>query len=237
MLEVGRVVNPRREHHDHRALAIARRQRGEGAVELGGVIVHGQNAVVLENLGQDALGDLAVFHHVGHPGRHAQIILQHAEMPVVVANQIRAADVRPHAEARRRAEAGGFEIVRFEHRLGGHDALGKNLLAVVHIVDKQVERAAALFETAAHPGPLPPGNNPRDQIEGPGAIDVAGLGVNGKRDAHFTDGQLGRRAAGGEFVFGQFAEQFDGGPGHLPRQARGGDQLVVVIAGAILFPA
>jgi hypothetical protein len=119
--------------------------------------------------------------------------------------------VRPDAEARRGAHALFLEVAGLEHGLRGHDAVGKDLLLVVDIVDKHVQGTAALLETAAHLGPLPRGDDPGNKIEGPGAVDIARLAVDGEGDAHLADRDLGRGAARLEVLVVQLLSSFTAG--------------------------
>ena len=44
-------------------------------------------------------------------------------------------------------------------------------LVVVHVVDEEIEGPQALHQPFAHPGPLRCGQNPGDDVEGPGAVE------------------------------------------------------------------
>ena len=76
------------------------RERDEHPVQLVGVRVDGQDALLREQIGEHALGDRPVLEHVADAGGHAQVVLEHVHRAVGVAHEIAAGDVRPHAELR-----------------------------------------------------------------------------------------------------------------------------------------
>ena len=99
--------------------------------------------------------------------------------------------MRPHTKGRRHSSARLKIIVRFEHNVRGHDAVGKDFLLIIDIVDEAVERTHALQQTATELCPLAAGNYTRNEVERPSAVNVAALGVDRKRNTHLFDRQLG----------------------------------------------
>jgi hypothetical protein len=119
----------------------------------------------------------------------------------------------------------------------GINAVGKYLLAIVDVIDKQVQGAAALLQAATHARPLARGDHAGNEIKGPGTVDVAGLAVHRERYAHFANRDFRRRAAGSELVLRQLAQEAHGRPRHLPRVAVFRHQLIECIRGAVALPA
>ena len=91
------------------------------------VVVDRQDRLTLEEVGEGALGDRPVLQQVADSRRHPEVVLQHVHDAVGVANEIAAADVRPHAELRRHADALGTHVDRAFEQLGGEDAVGHAL--------------------------------------------------------------------------------------------------------------
>jgi len=97
VLEIGRVVGPRRHHHDGGLVfveAVFRRQRAQRFEELVGIVAHGAHAVVAEELGEKPHHRFAVFEHVGHARRRACIVFEHVELVFGYAHHVDARDMR-----------------------------------------------------------------------------------------------------------------------------------------------
>ena len=112
VLEVRRVEDARREHHEVRVASTVRRERHEQLVEFVGVAVDGPDQVALEQLGKGALRDDPVLEHVADARRDAQIVLEHVELAVARPDEIGPRDVRPHPELRMDAAALLAEVRR-----------------------------------------------------------------------------------------------------------------------------
>lgn len=76
--------------------------------------------------------------------------------------------------------------------LGREHAVVDDPLFVVHVVDEHVDRAESLHEAALDAAPLVGGDGAWDHVERPGAVDAAAVGVDGERDAHAHDVELGQ---------------------------------------------
>ena len=213
MLEVGRVVDAGGEHGDLGRLLV--RQRAQALGELIRIVVHGVDDVFLEQLGKHPLHHFAVLEHVGDAGRHPQIVFEHVEASVGVADQVGAADVGPYPVGRVDAHAFGPELLGFLDVFPRQDAVVEDLLVVVDVVDEAVECIHALLETGGHLIPLPLHDQPGNDVEGPLAVDgpAAFAGVDGESDAHGPDGQFGRGLALGDLLVGKLAEH----PAEIPR--------------------
>ena len=80
---------------------------------------------------------------------------------------------------------------------------------VINIVDEAVECLAALDESCGNFRPVALVNDARNNVEGPGAIDVGGLGVDGERNAELADGEFCRCAPFTDLRGGEFLELGD----------------------------
>ncbi len=236
MLKVSGIENTRCEHDYAGAAPLPGGQGRQRLVELRRVVIHRQNTVILEQFRQHPLGDLTVFQHVGHPGRHPQVVFEHPETAVTVPHQVRPADMRPHPEPRRHAHALRFEVGRLKHDIGGHHAVGQNFLPVVNIVDEVIQGQRPLAQAVTDRLPLTCRNDPGNDVERPGAVDVAGLVVDGKRDTHFADGKLRSGAALRHLVARQLLQQAHNAAGGRARLALGCNQLVKEAARRIGLP-
>jgi hypothetical protein len=236
MLEVRGIVDARREHHDPGEIDLARRERREHVEQLRGVVVDGQNRRVLENLGKHLLRDDPVLEHVRHAGRHAEVVLEHVDGAVGVAHEVGAADVRPYAVGRVRADAAFEEVRRRGDDILGHDAVGDNAPVVVKVVDEMIERREPLNETALDARPLGCFDRARDHVERPRPVDVLAFGVDGKRDPHLGDRAFGVALALGELALTERREIAREMRGRGPRLARRREELVEERARLVLSP-
>ena len=110
-----------------------------------GVIIHRQDAVILEQLRQYAFGDFAILQHIGDTRRYSQVVFQYVKLAVLIAHQIRAADMSLCTIARRHSGALGFKITRIEHDISRDDTIGENFLFVVNVVNEPIKGATALY--------------------------------------------------------------------------------------------
>ena len=102
MLVEGRVVDARGEHHHGRILDARRRGPAQGVNEVGRVVGHHLNGLPPEELGEDPRHGGPVGQHVADAGRAADIVLQHAELALLVPDDVDAGHVDPHPVRRGR---------------------------------------------------------------------------------------------------------------------------------------
>jgi hypothetical protein len=191
------------------AITLAWRQRGEHLGQLQRIAVDRVDVEVPEQVGEHPLGDRPVLEHVGHAAGDAQVVLQHVHRAVGVAHEVAAADVRPHAVHRRDAHAVLAEVHRVGQQLPGEHAVAHDLLVAVEVTDEELQRLQPLDQALPDGRPLLGRDHARDHVEGPGAIDVGAVAVDGERDAHRPDGEIGCLLAGDQLVDAQLAEPGD----------------------------
>ena len=132
----------------------------------------------------------------------------------------------------------GAEILRLLDQFARHDAVVEDVLLVVDVVDESVQCIDALRETARDDVPFALDDESRNDVERPLAIDRAAAftGVDGERDAHRPDGDLGSGLARGEFLIrqpGQHAAEIFGA---LAGATAIGDEFVPDAGGLVLRP-
>src|SRR6185369_6138984 len=157
-------------HHYLGARLLAWAQRDQHVVELRRVVVHWQDGRALEQFGEHAFHHLAVLEHVRHAGGHAQVVLEHVHRAVLVADQVRAADVRPGTERWFDAPDGRAEVLGRLDDGRRHHSILDELLPVVDIVDEQVQRRGALPETRLDLLPFLARDGAWNDVEWPGAV-------------------------------------------------------------------
>ncbi len=126
------------------------------------------------------LGHHPVLQQVGDPGWHPEVVFEHVDRAVAVADEIAPADVRPDRPRGVYADALAAEVGRAGDQLRGDDAGADHPLLVVDVVDEQVECVEALDEAGLDGLPLLTGDDPGDDVEGPGAVEADRAVVDGE---------------------------------------------------------
>ena len=103
MLEVRAVEHAGCQHDDlgvPNTLELFRGQRHEQPAELVGIVVNWKNRLPLEQIGERSLGDRPILQQVAGTGWNTQIVFEHVDDSIRIANKVAATDVGPHAELR-----------------------------------------------------------------------------------------------------------------------------------------
>ena len=225
VLEVSRIVDPRRQDRHHRVVLVGGDTRQQSA-ELGDVVVDGLDAVRPEQLREGPLGDDPILEQVRNPGRDAEVVLEDVDGAVLTAHEIASADVCPHTAGGIEAHALGPEARRSREELGRHDTRADTALVVVDVVNEEVQGPQTLNEPAPDPIPFRSRQDAGDDVERPGPVDRRIL-ARLKSYAEVADLALGGPLA---FRQGVDAEQGEVVPqafGGGPRASVGLHQLVV----------
>ncbi len=146
-----------------------------------------------EQFGEQPHHHLAVFEHVGDTGRHPQVVLEHAELPVTITNHIDAADVRVdvvrYVDALHLAAILGVA----ENLVGRNDTGLEDLLLVVDVGDKRIQRADTLLDASLQLRPFVRGKDPRHDIERDQPLGTRVLPIDGEGDAEPMEQCVGLR--------------------------------------------
>ena len=109
-------------------------------------------------------------HGVRHPRRRTDVVLQHQQRAVLVADDVEPGDRDPGARHRGTAGEVLLEVRRRVQDVGRQDAVGDAPALGVHVGDEGVERADALRQAVGEELPLPRVEQARDGV---GAEGVA----------------------------------------------------------------
>ncbi len=148
VLEIRGVVRAGRQHRDRRPLRAGRRDAVEVLEQQVRVVLDRPDALRREELGKEPHHHLAVLEHVGHAGRHAQVVLEHVELARPGAHDVDAGDVRVDAAGNIDALHLGAVLRVAEHALRRHDARLQDRLLVVDVAQERVQRLHALLQPA-----------------------------------------------------------------------------------------
>jgi hypothetical protein len=198
MLEIGRVVGAGRQQHHLWFGATHRRDFAHRGDQSQPVIVDCAQPYIVHQIGEGALHDLAVFDHVTDARRRAGIVFQDPEDAVGAADNIGAADidvglVRDFYVAHLRPE-----IIVAEDQIGRNDAIAQDQLAVIEVIEQEVERGDPLDDAALDVPPFRCRDQPGDRVERQDAVDGGAVGIDRKGDAEIVERSLGRGGAPGK---------------------------------------
>ena len=145
-----------------------------------------------EQVREDPGHRAAVLHHVRDAGRRAQVVLEHPEIALGVADKVDACDVDAHAVGRDDAHRLAVEVLAGGDEAAGDDAVAQDLLLAVDVVEVMLERLDPLGDAALEPRPLGRGDHPRDEVQRKRPL----LAGQRERDALVDEGAAERVGAG-----------------------------------------
>ena len=105
-------------------------------------------------------------------------------MPIAVADQVSAGDVTPNAAGRIESDAGLAERAGGEDQPLGNDLILKDLLLVIDVVDKEIQRIDTLLQAPLDPLPFRRLDDARDDVEGENPFRPGTIAVHVERNAH-----------------------------------------------------
>lgn len=216
VLEVGGVVDARGEHDDGRVGDVAGGGVAQGPQQMGGVVADRPHPVGGEQVREHPRHGPAVLHDVGHPRRGAQVVLEHAEVALLVADQVDAGDVDAHPVGRGDAGRLAVEVLAGGHQPARDDAVAQDLLFAVDVLEVHLQGLNALFDALLQPRPLSRRDHTRHQVQRQRAF------LPGQRegDALVDEGPVERVGAGLQFGGvrrGEFGvDALVGGPARCP---------------------
>ena len=192
MLEERRIVEAGRQHRDaRRVLQLVGADRRQRLPEQLRIVLDRADPDALEQLGEELHHGLAVFQHVGDAGRRARIVLEHEEFVLAGAHDVDADDVGVDAGRRAHADHLGQESLVVGDQLLGHPAGAQDLLAMVDIVEKGIQRLHPLLDAGRQPPPFGAGNDAGHDVEGDQPLGRFGLAIDGEGDAGLAEHPLG----------------------------------------------
>jgi len=152
--------------HDHGRILYPRRCGGpERGQQLHGIGLHRTDPVPARHLRERGEHSPPVGHHVGHPGRDAHVVLEHAEPPDLVADEVDARDVA--ADVVRRPDARHHPVVvRRGHDNPSRDhTVGERPALAVDVCEERFQGTDALGDAGLDLSPFVSEQDPRDDVE------------------------------------------------------------------------
>src|SRR5438477_11384220 len=208
MLEISGVVDARRQQHDCRILFPCGRDVSKNVEQLLALVIHRPDPVLGKEIWKNTAHDLPVLNDVGNARRAARVIFENKKIAIPIAHQIGAANV--DVNVLRDAEVHELrpEMRRLPDVILGNHAIAQNRLAVIDVVQEEVERGDSLFQTALDFLPFRGGDNSRNQIEGKNSLGPLRIAINSESDALAQKSERSQFTFAVEFVFLQLDETF-----------------------------
>jgi hypothetical protein len=200
VLEVRRVVHAWREQHDSGVRHALRRDGAQVFEQQVGIVLHGRDAVALEQFREEPHHHLAVFQHVRDAARHAQVVFQHVVLASVGAHDVDAGDVG--VDVARDIHAHHFlaELRVLQHLVGRDLAGAQDVLLVVDVVDEVIQRLHALAQAGFEMAPFGRRDDARNDVERNQPLGAGVVPIDGERDTDAPEHQVGFRALVDETV-------------------------------------
>jgi hypothetical protein len=214
MLVEGRVVHTRREHDHRRVLHRRRCGAAERVDEARRVVRDHLNGLAPEQFGQHPGHGGSIRQHVAHSRRAAQVVLQHAELPVLVADHIDARHVDADPVGGRVAVGGAHEARRAGDHVVRDESVAHDAGRPVDVGQEELEGPNALCHPCRDLGPLGPREDARHHVEGERAL----LAIEVERHALVHEGP-GQPGTTGRDVLGAHLGQ-GGGDRRIGRSRR-----------------
>jgi len=151
--------------------------------ELVGIVLDRANTGTRKKIGEGTPHGTAIFQNVGYTGRTTGIVFQHEVSALVVTDEICATNM--HIDITRHVNAHDFpsEIFCPENVRRWDDAVFKDFLLMVNILQKQIEGNNPLFEPPFEKVPFRGRNDSRNKIKGHDALGSKVIAVNGEGDS------------------------------------------------------
>lgn len=176
-----------------------------------GIVVDRSNRMHGEQIGEQPHHRLAVLQHIGDTGRHARIVLEDIKIVGGNPHHVDAGDV--HIGAPRQIEPQHLraETRIVEDQIRRDASCLKNVLLVIDVVEKRIDRPHALADAGADGVPLFRIKNAGDDIERDQPLDPFLAAVHRKGDTEPAEdeisllmffGQLRGRGTGQPFLIG-----------------------------------
>ena len=184
------------------------------------------HVVAAEQVAQARLQRAPVGEHVGDPGGHPQIVLQHHET-VVGPHDVGAAKCDVDAVGHLQAAHLDPVLRAAAHQVYRHDPVGEDPPRPVDIGEEEVERLQPLPQSALDQVPGGGVEKPRQEVDGDDPLLRAVLAVDRERDPLVQEGTLGILLHGGDFGGAHRVERLAELPAMGARHTGGLEHFVV----------
>jgi hypothetical protein len=173
-----------------------------------GIMIHRLDADAFKHSRKRALHRAAVFQDVTDAGRAAAVVFQHQIIAVLVADQVRAANVDVNALRHLKIHELTPEMLSRQNEKLRHDAVLHDFLLVINVVQEKIQRGDALREAALDVLPFIRRDDARQKVEGENFLRPLRVAINIERDALPQKARVHRLPLGVEFRARHVPEKF-----------------------------
>src|SRR6266550_197601 len=234
MLEISGIVDARCQKHDSGIRCSCGRDVSKNVEQFLAVIFHRPDPMLGEEIWKNTAHDLPILNDIGDAGRAAGVVLQHQKIAIPIAHQIGTANVNVNVLRDVEVHELRPEMRRLPDVILGNHAIAQNRLAVIDVVQEEVERGDSLFQTAFDFLPFRGGDNSRNQIEGKNSLGPLRIAINSESDALAQKSERSQLTFAVEFVFLQLGETLQQSLVMRPGLSRRTKHFVVELAGIVL---
>lgn len=154
MLEIRRVVDPRGQNHDRGVGLVGGRRVAQRAQQVRSVVIDRPHPMGGEQVRKDPRHGAPVLHHIRHPRRRAQVVLENPKVAAVVADQVDAGDVDSHTVGWHDPDCLTVKVLTGGHQPARDDTVAQNLLITIDVVEVALEGLDPLGDATFQSGPL-----------------------------------------------------------------------------------
>ena len=165
MFEVRRIGHARSENHDVGVGLVERRRRPQRAQQMARIVADRPHPVRGEQVRKHPRHGAPVLDHIRHTRRRAQVVLQHPELAVLVANEVDTGDVDANPVGRADICRLPVKVLTRVDKSFGQHPIAQDLLRAVHIIEEQFERLHTLGDAALEFGPFGCRDDARQNVE------------------------------------------------------------------------
>src|SRR5215204_4202092 len=118
------------------------------------IVVYRAHIIVMEDIRPGAFEHAAVLQDVRDARWRSKVVFQHVQLARAIAHEVTSNDVRVDTEWRSELAALHLVALGAHDELSRHSAIPENVLLVIDVMQKQIERPDSLFKTAFDARPL-----------------------------------------------------------------------------------
>lgn len=147
---------PQGQNHDRGVGLVGGRRVAQRAQQVRSVVIDRPHPMGGEQVRKDPRHGAPVLHHIRHPRRRAQVVLENPKVAAVVADQVDAGDVDSHTVGWHDPDCLTVKVLTGGHQPARDDTVAQNLLITIDVVEVALEGLDPLGDATFQSGPLGP---------------------------------------------------------------------------------
>ena len=168
--------------------------------QLFGIILDRHDREAVEQLRKGSFHDLPVLEDIRNTGRASQVVFQDVNRAIGVTDEVGSGNVAPDSPRRIQADALLEKVFAGMDHILGKNPIAYDVLVVINIVNKEVQRPNSLLETGINESPFAALDDARDQVKRPDFFGPGFMTIDIERDSHVQQRLVRHTLALGEFT-------------------------------------